>query len=223
MAYLMEEAARRRVKVIVLDRPNPIAAAGVRGPMLDPDLKSFVAYFPMPVQHAMTLGELAAMFNAENRIGADLHRGEGPRLAPRHLVRRDGPRLDQPLAQPAHARRRHPLSRCRADRADQRQRRPRHVHAVRPRRRAVDRQQGTRRAPRAPRNSRRGLRARAFHADVRQACRQTLPRRAHHADRPLGAGCSPHGHRACGRPAPSPSPDVQSARHAGAARIAHAA
>jgi uncharacterized protein YbbC (DUF1343 family) len=73
MAYLMEEAARRLVKVIVLDRPNPIAAAGVRGPMLDPDLKSFVAYFPMPVQHAMTLGELAAMFNAENRIGADLH------------------------------------------------------------------------------------------------------------------------------------------------------
>jgi uncharacterized protein YbbC (DUF1343 family) len=73
MAYLMEEAARRRIKVIVFDRPNPIAPAGVRGPMLDPDLKSFVAYFPMPVQHAMTLGELATMFNAENKIGADLH------------------------------------------------------------------------------------------------------------------------------------------------------
>jgi uncharacterized protein YbbC (DUF1343 family) len=73
MAYLMEAAAKRRIKVIVLDRPNPIAAAGVRGPMLDPDLKSFVAYFPMPVLHAMTLGELAAMFNAENKIGADLH------------------------------------------------------------------------------------------------------------------------------------------------------
>jgi uncharacterized protein YbbC (DUF1343 family) len=73
MAYLMEEAAKRRIKVIVLDRPNPIAPAGVRGPMLDPDLKSFVAYFPMPVQHAMTLGELATMFNAENKIGTDLH------------------------------------------------------------------------------------------------------------------------------------------------------
>ena len=73
MAYVMEAAARRRIKVIVLDRPNPIAPAGVRGPMLDADLKSFVAYFPMPVQHAMTLGELAIMFNAENRIGADLH------------------------------------------------------------------------------------------------------------------------------------------------------
>jgi uncharacterized protein YbbC (DUF1343 family) len=73
MGYLMEEAAKRHIKVIVLDRPNPIAPAGVRGPMLDLDLRSFVAYFPMPVQHALTLGELATMFNAENKIGADLH------------------------------------------------------------------------------------------------------------------------------------------------------
>jgi uncharacterized protein YbbC (DUF1343 family) len=72
MAYLMEEAAKRRVKVFVLDRPNPIGAAGVRGPMLEPALKSFVAYFEMPVQHAMTLGELARLFNAEQKIGADL-------------------------------------------------------------------------------------------------------------------------------------------------------
>ena len=72
MAYLMEEAAKRRVKVIVLDRPNPIGAAGVRGPTLEPELKSFVAYFEMPLQHAMTLGELARLFNAERKIGADL-------------------------------------------------------------------------------------------------------------------------------------------------------
>jgi uncharacterized protein YbbC (DUF1343 family) len=71
-AYVMEEAARRRLKVVVLDRPNPIGPAGVRGPMLERDLCSFVGYFPMPVQHGMTLGELAFMFNAENRIGADL-------------------------------------------------------------------------------------------------------------------------------------------------------
>jgi uncharacterized protein YbbC (DUF1343 family) len=72
VAYLMEEAAKRRIKVVVLDRPNPIGAAGVRGPMLEPELKSFVAYFPMPAQHAMTLGELARMFNAENKVGAEL-------------------------------------------------------------------------------------------------------------------------------------------------------
>lgn len=72
MAYLMEEAARARVKIVVLDRPNPIDGAGVAGPVLDKDLKSFVGYFEMPVQHGMTLGELARLFNAENGIGADL-------------------------------------------------------------------------------------------------------------------------------------------------------
>jgi uncharacterized protein YbbC (DUF1343 family) len=72
MAYVMEEAARRRLKVVVLDRPNPIGPAGVRGPVLERDLCSFTGYFPMPVQHGMTLGELAIMFNAENHIGADL-------------------------------------------------------------------------------------------------------------------------------------------------------
>jgi uncharacterized protein YbbC (DUF1343 family) len=72
MAYVMEEAARRRLKVFVLDRPNPIGAARVRGPLLDAGSRSLTGYFRMPLQHAMTLGELALMFNGENRIGADL-------------------------------------------------------------------------------------------------------------------------------------------------------
>jgi uncharacterized protein YbbC (DUF1343 family) len=72
MAYAMEAAARRGIEFYVLDRPNPITAAAVAGPVLDPDLKGFTAYFPLPVRHGMTLGELARMFNAENRIGAKL-------------------------------------------------------------------------------------------------------------------------------------------------------
>lgn len=72
MAYLMEEAAKARIKVFVLDRPNPIGGADISGPMLDPDQRSFVGYFEMPVVHGLTLGELARLFNAENRIGADL-------------------------------------------------------------------------------------------------------------------------------------------------------
>ncbi len=72
LAYAMEAAARRHIKVFVLDRPNPIGAAGVRGPVLDADLRSFTGYFPMPVEHGMTLGELARMFNDEDHIGADL-------------------------------------------------------------------------------------------------------------------------------------------------------
>jgi len=72
MGYLMEAAALRRLKVFILDRPNPIDAAGVRGPVLDQDLRSFTGYFPMPLQHGMTLGELATMFNGELKTGADL-------------------------------------------------------------------------------------------------------------------------------------------------------
>jgi uncharacterized protein YbbC (DUF1343 family) len=72
MAYAMEAAAPRGLQVVVLDRPNPIGPAGVRGPVLDPALRSFTGYFTMPVQHGMTIGEVAAMFEGENRIGAKL-------------------------------------------------------------------------------------------------------------------------------------------------------
>jgi uncharacterized protein YbbC (DUF1343 family) len=41
--------------------------------MLDRERANFVGYFPMPVRMGMTLGEMAQMFNAENKIGADLH------------------------------------------------------------------------------------------------------------------------------------------------------
>jgi uncharacterized protein YbbC (DUF1343 family) len=72
MAYAMEEAARSGVEFVVLDRPNPITAARVEGPVMDPDLKSFTGYFPLSIRHGMTIGELARMFNGENKIGARL-------------------------------------------------------------------------------------------------------------------------------------------------------
>jgi uncharacterized protein YbbC (DUF1343 family)/CubicO group peptidase (beta-lactamase class C family) len=73
MAYVMEEAAKRKLPVHVLDRPNPINGWQIEGPALDKDAASFVGYFPaMPIRHGMTLGEMARLFNAENRIGADL-------------------------------------------------------------------------------------------------------------------------------------------------------
>ena len=72
MAYVMEEAAKRKLPVIVLDRPNPIDGFQIEGPTIDKSALAFTAYFPMPVRHGMTIGELARLFNAENRIGADL-------------------------------------------------------------------------------------------------------------------------------------------------------
>jgi uncharacterized protein YbbC (DUF1343 family)/CubicO group peptidase (beta-lactamase class C family) len=72
MGYAMEGATRAGIEFFVLDRPNPISASRVEGPVTDADLKSFTSYFPLPVRHGMTLGELARMFNAEKRIGAKL-------------------------------------------------------------------------------------------------------------------------------------------------------
>ncbi len=73
MAYAMEEAAKRKIAFYVLDRPDPLGGERIEGPVLDPDRLSFVGYFPMPARMGMTLGEMAQMFNAENKIGCDLH------------------------------------------------------------------------------------------------------------------------------------------------------
>jgi uncharacterized protein YbbC (DUF1343 family) len=73
MAYAMEAAAKAGIPFYVLDRPNPITGTHVEGPLLDPANQSFVGYFPgLPVRHGMTMGELARLFNAENKIGAAL-------------------------------------------------------------------------------------------------------------------------------------------------------
>jgi uncharacterized protein YbbC (DUF1343 family) len=73
MAYAMEAAAAAGLDFYVLDRPDPITAAIVQGPMLDPGLQSFIGYFPLPVRYGMTAGELAQLFNREKAIGAKLH------------------------------------------------------------------------------------------------------------------------------------------------------
>jgi len=73
MAYVMEEAAARKIKVIVLDRPNPIGGTQIEGPSLDEPFVGFTGYIAsMPVRHGMTLGELAKLFNGEKKIGADV-------------------------------------------------------------------------------------------------------------------------------------------------------
>jgi uncharacterized protein YbbC (DUF1343 family)/CubicO group peptidase (beta-lactamase class C family) len=73
MAYVMEEAATRKIKVFVLDRPNPIGGVQIEGPALDASATGFTGYLTsMPIRPGLTLGELAQLFNAERKIGADL-------------------------------------------------------------------------------------------------------------------------------------------------------
>ncbi len=70
--YLMEEAAKHKIKVLVLDRPNPINGVTIDGPMLDHKFRSFVGYINVPYCHGMTIGELARFFNAEYKINCPL-------------------------------------------------------------------------------------------------------------------------------------------------------
>ncbi len=72
LGLVLEAAAEHKVKVVVLDRPNPIGGLAVEGPMLPEGRESFVSYHALPLRHGMTVGELALLFNAERKIWADL-------------------------------------------------------------------------------------------------------------------------------------------------------
>jgi uncharacterized protein YbbC (DUF1343 family)/CubicO group peptidase (beta-lactamase class C family) len=72
LGYVMEEAARAHLPVFVLDHPNPIGGTEIEGPIADSDRLSFTAYHSLPVRHAMTIGELARLFNEERKINCDL-------------------------------------------------------------------------------------------------------------------------------------------------------
>ena len=72
LGYCMEAAAKNKLRMVVLDRPNPITGLLVDGPVADKESLGFTAYSPMPVAHGMTIGELALYYNKEMAINCDL-------------------------------------------------------------------------------------------------------------------------------------------------------
>ncbi|OGK99256.1 MAG: hypothetical protein A3E31_07940 [Candidatus Rokubacteria bacterium RIFCSPHIGHO2_12_FULL_73_22] len=72
LVYVLEEAARARIPVLVLDRPNPITGAVVEGPLLERDLVSFTGPHELPVRTGLTIGEFAQMAAAERMIPVSL-------------------------------------------------------------------------------------------------------------------------------------------------------
>jgi uncharacterized protein YbbC (DUF1343 family) len=70
LRYVLEEAAKARKEVWILDRPNPIGRP-VEGLMLRPGCESFVGAGAMPMRHGLTLGELARWFVATLRLDVD--------------------------------------------------------------------------------------------------------------------------------------------------------
>ena len=53
------------MRVVVLDRPNPLGGLVVDGPVNKEKYTSFVGRRPLAMRHGMTIGELAMLFNAE--------------------------------------------------------------------------------------------------------------------------------------------------------------
>ena len=72
MALCMRAAAKAGVKVVVLDRPNPIGGLQIEGGGLEPGLENFCGLYPVPQRHAMTVGELARLYNTAFAVGCDL-------------------------------------------------------------------------------------------------------------------------------------------------------
>jgi uncharacterized protein YbbC (DUF1343 family)/CubicO group peptidase (beta-lactamase class C family) len=72
MGLVMEEAARRNIAVVVLDRPNPINGWQIEGANLDATGEALINYHQMPVRHGLTMGEMARLLNDEKKIGVDL-------------------------------------------------------------------------------------------------------------------------------------------------------
>jgi uncharacterized protein YbbC (DUF1343 family)/CubicO group peptidase (beta-lactamase class C family) len=72
LGYLLEEGAKAKLPVFVLDRPNPIGGVDVEGPIADNDKLSFTSYHTIPTRHGLTIGELAQLFNKQRNIGTDL-------------------------------------------------------------------------------------------------------------------------------------------------------
>lgn len=62
--YVMEACGENGKPLLVLDRPNPLPRC-VDGPLLEPELKSFIGMHPIPICHGMTAGEFAQMLNGE--------------------------------------------------------------------------------------------------------------------------------------------------------------
>ena len=68
LGLVMEAAAENNIKVVVLDRPNPLGGIRMEGAVTRPGFISFVSQFEIPYLHGLTVGELALFLNGENML-----------------------------------------------------------------------------------------------------------------------------------------------------------
>jgi uncharacterized protein YbbC (DUF1343 family) len=71
LAACLEQCAAQGLAMWVLDRPNPLGR-GQEGPILPPELFSFVGVHQMPLRHGLSMGELARLLAGERGLDLDL-------------------------------------------------------------------------------------------------------------------------------------------------------
>ena len=64
ICHCLEACRDAGVRVLVLDRPNPLGGLRVEGPLLDASCTSFVGLAPIPMAHGLTIGELTQWLNS---------------------------------------------------------------------------------------------------------------------------------------------------------------
>lgn len=71
MGYAMEEASKKKIEFVVLDRPNPIGDI-IEGPILDDDINAFTAYYKIPTRHSLTPCEMAYLHKMKSKMDIKL-------------------------------------------------------------------------------------------------------------------------------------------------------
>ncbi|MFK7987732.1 MAG: serine hydrolase [Sandaracinaceae bacterium] len=69
---VLEVAAERHLRVVILDRPDALGGGRPRGPVSTEAQRSFVNHHPLPAVHGLTLGELSGYLNQARGIDAAL-------------------------------------------------------------------------------------------------------------------------------------------------------
>jgi uncharacterized protein YbbC (DUF1343 family)/CubicO group peptidase (beta-lactamase class C family) len=70
---MCEVAGELGIDVVLLDRPNPLDGTHVEGPVSEPAFASFVNYYPLPLRHGMTAGELLRLLIRARALKTRLH------------------------------------------------------------------------------------------------------------------------------------------------------
>lgn len=72
MCYILKACSKKQIKVVILDRPNPVGGEMIEGAILEEELTSFVGCMPIAQRHAMTMGEVAQFARSYFDLDIDL-------------------------------------------------------------------------------------------------------------------------------------------------------